>query len=182
MPETASCLASLVLIGCSAAKLSRAAPAAELYTGQLFVLSRRYAEHFGSAWRILSAKYGVVDPRQVIEPYDRALRKMKPELRRQWAAWCQCGLAHVLEEVGATATCGKYRDFPRIVILAGRDYVQPLLQYTLLAQHRNEVDTPLAGLGIGKQLAFLSRAVQGIGHPTIASPVWMNRQAGRRTL
>ena len=158
----------LVLIGCSASKLGHAAPAAELYTGQLFALSRRYAEQFGGPWRILSAKYGVVDPQQVIEPYDRTLRRMTPELRRQWAAWCQCDLAHTLKEIGVTETCGKYRDFPRIVILAGKDYVQPLLQYTLLARHRNQVDTPLAGLGIGKQLAFLSQALREVNRSHIA--------------
>jgi hypothetical protein len=159
----------LVLIACSEKKLSHASPAAELYTGQLFRLSRRYAEHLGGAWRILSAKYGVVDPRQIIEPYDRTLRGKGRDEVRQWAAWCQCDLIHAMAELGCEETRGDYLDFPRVIILAGKDYVQPLLRWTMLSHYRDRVETPLAGLGIGKQLAFLSQAVREVNRSCVAN-------------
>ena len=46
-------------------------PAADAYTGPLFRLGRRYAERFGDAWVVLSAKYGFVTPDFPIPgPYD----------------------------------------------------------------------------------------------------------------
>lgn len=50
----------VVLIGCSASKLDRAAPARELYTGRVFKASVAYAEATGAKWCVLSALHGVV--------------------------------------------------------------------------------------------------------------------------
>ena len=49
------------------AKRESRAPAAELYTSTWFKLARRYVEQTGSPWFILSAKYGLTDPRKVIK-------------------------------------------------------------------------------------------------------------------
>lgn len=75
------------LISCSAGKLAKAAPAAQLYTGPLFALSRAWIEERKElgAWAILSAKHGVVMPDQVIEPYDLSLDAMNVADRKAWA-------------------------------------------------------------------------------------------------
>ena len=36
-------------------------------------------------WFILSAKYGIVDPEQMIEPYEKTLNKMGVADQRDWA-------------------------------------------------------------------------------------------------
>jgi hypothetical protein len=75
------------LIGCSAGKLDRRAPAAQLYTGPIFQLSCAWITgrtELG-AWAILSAKHGVVLPGQEIDPYDVSLEAMSAAERRTWA-------------------------------------------------------------------------------------------------
>lgn len=67
-------LAEVVLIACSKSKLDYPAPARKLYQGLLFKLSVRYAEEvLELPWVILSTKYGVVMPDDVIEPYSHTL-------------------------------------------------------------------------------------------------------------
>ena len=88
------------LIGCGAAKVEQAAPAAELYTGPFYRLCRQWMTKPGRVdeWGILSAKYGLVLPETVIEPYDLALKhlhyrelcrwreQVHEQLMRQWGA------------------------------------------------------------------------------------------------
>lgn len=76
------------LIACSAGKLDRPAPAAELYTGPVFTLAREWitARTELGAWAILSAKHGLVMPDQVVEPYDVALASLSADEKRAWAA------------------------------------------------------------------------------------------------
>lgn len=71
------CKQVLVVVPCGRAKIwdhqpdVGATPAEEAYTGTPFRLNRRYAEHFGDAWVILSAKYGFIAPDFVIPgPYE----------------------------------------------------------------------------------------------------------------
>lgn len=63
-----------LVIPCSGAKLEMAARAADLYTGSFFSLARQAAEYCeqtaGWSWAILSAKYGLVRPWQLLEPYN----------------------------------------------------------------------------------------------------------------
>lgn len=64
----------IVLIGCTKRKLDRPAPARELYVGRLFKASVVYAEARGLPWAVLSAEFGVVQPDDVLPPYDKTLR------------------------------------------------------------------------------------------------------------
>jgi hypothetical protein len=62
----------LVIIPCGGAKLSEAAPAAELYIGSMFADTLRTARTMTSDEniRILSAKHGLIKLDEIIEPYD----------------------------------------------------------------------------------------------------------------
>ena len=75
------------LISCSAGKLAHRAPAAQLYTGPLFKLSRAWIEGRSEldAWAVLSAKHGVVLPDEEVDPYDVSLDAMTAAERRAWA-------------------------------------------------------------------------------------------------
>lgn len=58
----------LVIVPCGKSKIWDRNPnwgpvaAADAYTGNLFRLNRQYAERFGDAWLVPSAKYGFVSP------------------------------------------------------------------------------------------------------------------------
>lgn len=75
-----------VLIGCGSAKRAEPAAARDLYTGSLFRYRRRYAERFGKdGWMIISAKYGLVHPDTVIEPYDLHVKQLTRSKQEAWA-------------------------------------------------------------------------------------------------
>ncbi|MEU7590628.1 DUF6884 domain-containing protein [Micromonospora sp. NPDC049230] len=60
----------VVIVPCGGKKLPTAAPAGELYVGSYHRACRRAAAARGGRLLILSAKYGLLDPATVIDPYD----------------------------------------------------------------------------------------------------------------
>src|SRR5262249_27265068 len=128
----------IALVACCGQKLGSAAPAAELYTSPLFRKAAAYARTF-DGWYILSAKYGLVRPVAVIEPYDCTLLKMRMSDR---LAWGRKVLEQLTHEGVAQA---------EFVALAGAKYTEPLLRAGL------SLKTPLKGLAIGVRLAWLTR-------------------------
>jgi hypothetical protein len=77
--------APILLLGCGKSKLDHPAPAGDLYTGPVFRARRAYAEATGLRWYILSAKYGLLDPDEMIGPYDVCLARQPVSYRRCWA-------------------------------------------------------------------------------------------------
>lgn len=128
----------IVLVACCGEKREDRAPAKDLYQSPLFRRSRAYAERHGDTWFILSAKHGLLNPATVIEPYDQTLTAMAAADRRTWTA-------RTAEQLRA------YAD-ERLIVLAGNRYCE----WTTDFPH---VERPLAGMGIGQQLAFLTRAL-----------------------
>lgn len=130
------------LVGCASAKLSRPAPARELYTSSLFRKASEYAERECDRWFILSAKHGLVDPDQVLEPYDVKLgvnHRDSPPIHD----WAKRVCAQIAEVAGPADT---------FVILAGEQY-RTITYHEFPWRHR----VPMQGLGIGEQLAWLTR-------------------------
>ena len=81
----------LLILSCSRRKLDRPAPALELYDGPLFrVVRKAMRDGVGPgdvAVYILSARYGLIPARRVIEPYDRRMtparaRELEPRVFR----------------------------------------------------------------------------------------------------
>lgn len=94
---------------------------------------------------ILSAEYGLVDPEQVISPYEKTLNTMPIVARRQWA-----------EKVG-TQLGKTMPQLKRAVFLAGSRYREFLGDHL---QHRGIiVEVPMEGLRIGEQLNWLARHI-----------------------
>jgi len=93
-----------VIIGCGGAKLDHAAPARDLYTGQAFRLNLAAALALvdGDDGRvaILSAKHGIVQLDEIIEPYDVTVGDAEAitprELRRSLAFRCVSGFRTAL--------------------------------------------------------------------------------------
>lgn len=130
------------LVGCSSTKLSRPAPARELYTSALFRKASEYAERTCDRWFVLSAKHGLVHPDTVVEPYDVKLARTSPTTA-DWSAMVNRQLEDSLADTA----------HPLLVTLAGQRY------RTFLLRSAWPHDVPMRGLGIGEQLAWLTRAL-----------------------
>lgn len=129
------------LVACSAGKLPAEAPAADLYTGQLFRKARTYVQRECNTWLILSALHGVLGPAELVAPYSMYLLAQPAAYRAQWRR----RVAEQLDDLLIPGT--------RVVCLASapyRTWIDDLPQVT--------VEAPLAGLGIGDQLGWLTRA------------------------
>lgn len=123
------------LVACCGQKLDGTFPAEQLYVSPLFRKSRTWVLQHCDQWFILSARYGLVVPSQLIETYDVTLNAMPAAERRAWAA-------RVREELEPFAGAN-------FVALAGERYCAAL--------DGLRVERPLQGMGIGQQLGWLTR-------------------------
>jgi len=134
-------MTTIGLVGCAAAKLSRPAPARDLYTSQLFRKASAYAEANSDLWFILSAKHGLVHPDTELEPYDMRLgHKGGPPI---WD-WAQM----VADQLGNAVLAQNIH--PELLVLAGEQY------RTFLRFVDYPARVPMEGLGIGQQLGYLT--------------------------
>jgi uncharacterized HhH-GPD family protein len=97
-------------------------------------------------WFVLSAKHGLLDPDEVIEPYDVALKDLSPAAQRAWSADVLVTLRDRLGDL-----CGRVFE-----IHAGSAYRDNGLVSGLKSAGAT-VEIPTEGLTIGQQLAFYAR-------------------------
>jgi hypothetical protein len=133
----------LVFIGCVKSKLQGRHRARDLYTSPLFRGRVAHAESAATPWWVLSAKYGLVAPDDLIEDYDVTLDDANVAIRTAWAGRV---LEAIDERIGSIA--GK-----RIEIHAGDQYRDRSLMRGL-EDRGATVSVPLLGLGFGQQLAW----------------------------
>lgn len=135
-------MSTIILVSCVKKKQSQPAPAQELYISTWFCKVRSFVKTLPYPWYILSAKYGIVHPDTVIQYYDKTLLAMSATERRTWSK-------DVFQQLQA---------FPRLperlIFFAGERYREHLIP--LCHARKMETVVPLAGLPIGKQLAWLS--------------------------
>jgi cytoplasmic iron level regulating protein YaaA (DUF328/UPF0246 family) len=136
-------LRKIVLVSCVSEKAATASPARDLYTSDWFTKAARYASQVADEWYILSARYGLVHPDQVLEPYNATLKTMGKSARQAWA-----------EQVFASL---KLRLSPgdTVMFLAGQAYREFLLAQ--VARLGCKVEIPMEGLRIGEQMQWLNR-------------------------
>ncbi len=142
MPSDTLPAADLCLVSCVKPKLRERAPARELYVSSWFRKARAVVEAEGRRWFILSAKCGLVDPDEVIEPYDKTLKDMPKNERVEWSREVMSALDPSLDGVDS------------VVIFAGekyREFLAPKLRERGIA-----VRVPMEGLKIGEQLRWLN--------------------------
>ena len=137
----------LFLVSCVKTKLPRRAAAKDLYISDWFRKARACVECTGCPWAILSAEYGLLNPDEVIRPYEKTLNAMPVAERRSWAN-------EVLESMDPFL-----RDIDTVVFFAGERY-RELLQPGLRAWGVDVV-VPMQGLSLGQQLAWLNDCLHG---------------------
>lgn len=138
---------SIYLVSCVSQKRPYECPAEKLYTSTWFVKARAFVLKSGSPWFILSAKHGLVHPKQILAPYEKTLNDMRVAEQKLWAERVKQQMESDLPKAD------------RIILLAGvkyRRFLEPWLRHRFA-----EVSVPMKGLQIGKQLQWLSRNEPG---------------------
>ena len=128
----------IVFLSCVKSKRDTACAARDMYTSDLFKKSLAYALQLNPRKvYILSAKYGLLELNEHIEPYNLTLNEMSEEKRKAWAykVCKQC------EQKGISYS-------EEVIFLCGNNYRKYLMR-----KFKN-ANAPLGNMGIGKQLAF----------------------------
>lgn len=135
--------ALIVLLSCVKSKRAQRCRAGDMYTSALFRKTLAYAESLKPARIfIISAKYGLLDPEDLVEPYELTLNRMKAAERAAWAKGVLVALRRNCD-----------LDADRFVFLAGERYRENLLP------HIKDAIVPMEGLKFGKQLQWLKGQV-----------------------
>jgi hypothetical protein len=135
-------VADVILIGCVRTKHAAACAAAELFASPLFGGRRRYAVSIGLPWYILSTKFGLLAPEDVIGPYDVYLADQSPDYRKALGDFVTAQLEQQHRELRGRT----------VEVHAGAAYVEPLR--APLAARGAAVAVPLEHLRQGEQLAW----------------------------
>jgi hypothetical protein len=135
----------IVLVGCSRTKSAVPAPAEDLFQGPGFRRARAYAAASGAPWFVLSAKYGLLTPDDVVGPYDVYLPDRSSAYRAAWGEWVVSQLAERQVLHGA-----------RVEVHASQAYTAPLREP--LRRRGATLHEPLAGLRQGERLAWYGPA------------------------
>ena len=133
------------LVGCVKEKASTARPARDLYLSSLFRGRRRYVEHGCDEWWILSALHGLVDPDEMLEPYDVALKDASRSEKREWSEAVLRAIDQRIRPRGGDI----------FEMHAGADYRLFGLGDGL-RDRGCSIENPTQGLNFGRQLAFYS--------------------------
>ncbi|MBE9508891.1 MAG: hypothetical protein IMY86_12695 [Chloroflexi bacterium] len=141
-----SVVRKVALVACVSRKRSIPMPARDLYISDWFRKASAYARRVADEWYILSAKYGLLAPGTVVEPYDETLNRMPAATRRAWAR-------RVSEDLGRALQPGD-----RVVILAGKNYRENLIDP--IRGMKCSVEIPMEGLRIGEQLRWLKQQLE----------------------
>lgn len=120
----------VVLLASSGAVTPAAGPAAGLYVSDAFARARAHAERRGHPWFVLSAKHGLLEPDDVVGPFDPQLGDRPVSYRTAWGEWVAAQLADRI----------RLQDVV-VEVHGGVDFAQPLRQP--LARRGAALELPL---------------------------------------
>jgi hypothetical protein len=122
----------VVLIGSSGVTASGPVRVADLFQSAGFARAREHAVHSRLPWFVLSAKHGLLEPDDVVAPYDFQLGDASTVYRSAWGEWVAAQLGERVQLSGAT-----------VEVHGGVDFAQPLRQP--LARRGAALELPLPG-------------------------------------
>lgn len=135
----------LFALPCGRRKLRSAAPARLMYASPRFGRLRSIAEILAADYCVVSAKHGLLDPDQVIEPYDLDLVSLSAEARELWAR----------EVLSQLAGRGGHRPF---ILLTTGAYLSELLAANCRREQPLTLFTPFAGLSEASEDEWIEQA------------------------
>lgn len=134
------------LISCSKSKGGHSDLARNMYVSPLYRKSVMVAEGWRLPFSILSAKYGLLDPDETIEPYDLTLKGASKQFKLEWARRVDAQLRSSIEPK------------KHLIVLAGDDYYGPLVEAG--TDHPLDFFAPMRGLSLGNRLVFLNQCIR----------------------
>jgi hypothetical protein len=134
------------LISCSKSKGGHRDLARNMYVSPLYRKSVMVAEGWGISFSILSAKHGLLNPDDMIEPYDLTLKGASKQFKSDWAK-------KVDEQIRTSIERQKH-----LIVLAGDDYYTPLVE----AGKDSPLNflAPMRGISLGNRLVFLNHCMR----------------------
>ena len=136
---------TVILVGCTKTKRAERSAARDLYDpSDLFRRRRSYAEATGLPWGILSAGCAVLDPDQLVDPYDMTIAQRRLVDPRGWAIGSIQGAFRL-------AGLDPRTDDLRLEVHAGIDYVRTLALGLPAFDVSIDIAHPVAGMQIGQQ-------------------------------
>jgi len=133
----------VAIITCGADKQNIQCPAKQMYKGSLFVASKKFAESNYGSYCILSAKYHVLMPDDIIEPYDMFLGKFSKQEKQEW--WRITG-QQLLEKFPEDTVYHFY---------AGKTYIEGVLP--ILDKAGRKYECFLNNLGMGYKIQWFQQ-------------------------
>jgi hypothetical protein len=125
---------SVILVGGGRAQLSEPAEARDLYVSALFARRRARAEASGAPWFVVSGRWGLLDPGDVLVPYSFSLAEQSVSYQRAWGRF-------VAEQLCLVSSVGRGEV---VEICAGAAYAAALtapIEYLGAKVRRATVDT-----------------------------------------
>ncbi|WP_158666128.1 DUF6884 domain-containing protein [Pseudomonas sp. SWI36] len=135
----------IFVIGCGRHKRKSPTPAKDLYTSDRFKRSKSIAKNIGSSFFVLSAKHGLLQPNQLVEPYDVDIGTLDPDTKKQWAT----EVLQALSELNNGA---------KVILLAESNYAHPLLLLASELQCNIEIICPFINLNLEHIPIWLEQA------------------------
>jgi hypothetical protein len=123
----------VVLIASSGATAKQPHPAATLFVSPGFEVARDHAVRSGHPWFVLSAKHGLLDPGDVVGPFDVQISDQASGYRATWGEWVVAQLASRVQLQDAV-----------VEVHGGVDFAQPLR--APLTRRGAQLDIPLPGV------------------------------------
>ena len=148
---------TVVLEGCVSQKASAPAPARDLYRSTLFRGRRAHAEATDVPWFIVSALHGLIEPDQVVAPYDVSIGSLDGAAR---TALGESVVASLEQRLGSLAGS--------VIEIHAGDEDATAIERPLRIRGAI-LSRPLKGLALGKQLQWYKRdttARQGGSSPS----------------
>jgi hypothetical protein len=124
--------ARVVLVASSGAHGPSPVPVAALFRSAGFASARAHAEQSGVPWFVVSAKHGLLDPGDVVGPYDVRIDERSATYRAAWGEWVVAQLGERVPLEGVT-----------VEVHGGVDFAQPLR--LPLSRRGAVLDLPLPG-------------------------------------
>lgn len=143
-------MSRIILIGCGKKKTPPSVHqiARDLYTGPLFRARRGYAELSLQPWYIVSARHGLLRPRDTLLPYDFTIKQMPPAGQHSRALQVAVDLLSFLNPV---STARRLRQV-NCELHMGADYAE-LLMPAILAGGMS-YSWPVMGMSQGEQMHY----------------------------
>jgi len=150
-----------VLVGSSGAVAGSPRPARELFESDGFARAREHAASSGRPWFVLSAKHGLLDPDDVVGPFDVLFGDQPAGYRTAWAEWVVVQLADRVRLPGTTVEVHGGVDFAQALKAPlerrGARTEIPLPGGWSSTVHEEKEHEPPVRAALGKLRGFVSR-------------------------